>query len=300
MILLLGFSIQVKSQIPASGPLTLTKIADSMLYLNEITSADRAGVLSISFLNGRSNMIHQKPYKISDWYGYAHIFGPIVVCSGRTMVTYQIPPVTNATSYKWTFPVGWILPSIINNDTITVTAGSSGGIITVKAVNTLGLSAVNSLAVTMSTATKSVGDTAIFGIGVWNVYGFIGGIPYTEGPYCGYYTESNLSYNTTDRWDMNGSPSDAIGWQGTCVPINYHEVVSKRINFPSGHYRLDIPNHDNEIQVFINGSKVFACPNWDGDADIWEGDLNSTSKIEVKHWEGTGGSTQSLKFTIVP
>ena len=122
------------------------------------------------------------------------------------------------------------------------------------------------------------GDPAIFGNGVWNVYGYKGGNIDLSGIYCGYYTENNLSYVTTTQWNANGSPSDAAGWQGSPIPNDNHIVVSKRTNFTCGYYQLDMPSHDDDVRVYINGILVFShepgcC---DSHTNIWTGYLTPT------------------------
>jgi len=63
------------------------------------------------------------------------INGDTVVCE-NTLHTYSIDPVHGATSYIWTLPSGWTGSSATN--TITTTAGSVGGIISVVAGNDCG------------------------------------------------------------------------------------------------------------------------------------------------------------------
>ncbi|MBX7243352.1 MAG: SprB repeat-containing protein, partial [Bacteroidia bacterium] len=149
--------------------------------------------------------------------------------------------------------------------------------------------------------TPAPGNPAVFGNGTWNVYGYNGGNINLTGEYAGFYTESNLSYNSTNRWGTNGSPSDASGWQGCYVPIDNHVVVSKRTNFTCGIYQLDIPLHDDDIRVYVNGTLVFShepgcC---DVHTNIWTGYLTASSTIEVRHLEGGGGSNQGLTLTTV-
>lgn len=60
------------------------------------------------------------------------IFGPSNVCSGSTN-TYFITAVPGATSYTWTLPAGWTGSSTSNS--ITTTATTMGGVITVTANN---------------------------------------------------------------------------------------------------------------------------------------------------------------------
>ena len=141
---------------------------------------------------------------------------------------------------------------------------------------------------------------ATFGNGVWYTTAYTGGNIDLTGEYSGYYSESNLTYNSLNRWGTNGSPSDASGWQGCYVPVDNHVVVSRRTGFTCGVYQLDMPNHDDDVRVYVNGSQVFThigcC---DAHTNLWTGYLTSTSTIEVRHLEGGGGSHQSLSVTAV-
>src|SRR5665648_681354 len=153
---------------------------------------------------------------------------------------------------------------------------------------------------TTTAACTPVGNPAIFGNGVWNVYGYNGGNIDLTGTYFGYYTESALSYVTTSQWGTGLSPSAAPGWQGCPIPNDNHAVVSKRTNFTCGYYQLDIPSHDDDVRVYVNGIQVFehvgCC---DVHTNIWTGYLTTTSTIEVRHREYGGGSNQSLTITPV-
>ena len=79
----------------------------------------------------------------------ATITGAATACAGNTL-TYSVPAVTGATSYTWTLPGGWTGFSTSNS--INVTAGGTGGTISVVANNSCGSSAVRTLAVTASAA----------------------------------------------------------------------------------------------------------------------------------------------------
>ncbi len=65
------------------------------------------------------------------------ITGNNTPCSGSAQ-TYSIAAVAGATSYSWTLPAGWTGTSTAN--TITATAGTSGGVISVASVNACGIS----------------------------------------------------------------------------------------------------------------------------------------------------------------
>jgi hypothetical protein len=84
------------------------------------------------------------------------------ICNGGTRV-YSIASIPGATSYEWTLPAGWTGSSITNS--ITTTAGATGGAITVKAKNACGSSVAQSITVTIGVSPNQpgaiVGDTIV-------------------------------------------------------------------------------------------------------------------------------------------
>ena len=77
------------------------------------------------------------------------ITGTLTQCPNVTGQIYSIDAVTNATSYNWTVPTGWSITGGAGTTSITVTTGNTGqnGTITVRAVNTCGISGTRNLAV---------------------------------------------------------------------------------------------------------------------------------------------------------
>jgi hypothetical protein len=75
------------------------------------------------------------------------ISGNAIICSS-SLNTYSVTPVSGATSYTWTLPSGWIGTS--NTNSINTEASSSSGNVTVTANNTCGISAVQTLSVTVT------------------------------------------------------------------------------------------------------------------------------------------------------
>jgi len=147
-----------------------------------------------------------------------------------------------------------------------------------------------------------VGDPSVFGDNVWNVYAWNAGGASDNGSswntnYAGYYVENSLSFDTRDRWDPNFSPSNASGYQGDAVGVDNHSWSAKRQGFPCGHYKISIPGHDDEAQLFVDGVKVWehigCC---DPHPDVWEGDLGTASKIEFRTTEGDGSSYGVISF----
>ena len=75
------------------------------------------------------------------------ISGATDVCPG-TSNTYSVTPVSGATSYTWTLPIGWIGTSTTNS--ITVTSYSTSGFISVTANNGCGISGASSLGISLN------------------------------------------------------------------------------------------------------------------------------------------------------
>ncbi len=80
------------------------------------------------------------------------ITGATTVCDASNQ-TYSIAAVAGATSYEWTLPSGWSGTSTTNS--ITVTAGSAGGDITVTATNACGTSIAQTLTVAVTSGLVS-------------------------------------------------------------------------------------------------------------------------------------------------
>lgn len=113
-----------------------------------VTANASGGTISVASVNGCGvsanqaytvavNTIPAQPFAIS---------GNTITCSGMTG-SYSVAPVSGATSYIWALPGGWTGTSTSN--TISATAGASGGNISVAASNNCGTSASQSLALTM-------------------------------------------------------------------------------------------------------------------------------------------------------
>jgi hypothetical protein len=79
------------------------------------------------------------------------ISGSAVVCANVSQI-YSIAPVNNASNYAWNLPVGWTGSSTTN--TITVLTGTSGGQVSVVAINACGNS--NPVLVSVSLAQTPV------------------------------------------------------------------------------------------------------------------------------------------------
>jgi hypothetical protein len=83
------------------------------------------------------------------------ISGETTVCRNSSH-TYSISPVSGATSYSWTLPPGWTGSS--GTTSIDVTAGTSGGTISVTASNSCSTSSARTLSVLVTTIPDQPGS----------------------------------------------------------------------------------------------------------------------------------------------
>ncbi|MGV3639593.1 MAG: ice-binding family protein [Adhaeribacter sp.] len=79
------------------------------------------------------------------------ISGSTQVCAQTPALTYAAAAVAGADSYTWTVPAGWAITAGQGSPQITVTAGQTGGKVSVEARNACGTSAAQSLAVEVNT-----------------------------------------------------------------------------------------------------------------------------------------------------
>lgn len=87
----------------------------------------------------------------------AAISGPASLCQGSS-ATYSVPLVSGASSYAWSLPGGWTGSSSSNQ--ISLSAGASGGVLSVSAVSSCSTSAARSLTLTVNPAAATPGAIA--------------------------------------------------------------------------------------------------------------------------------------------
>jgi hypothetical protein len=83
----------------------------------------------------------------------SNITGNITLCNGVTQ-TYSVTNDPDATSYTWTLPSGWTGTSTTNS--ISVTAGTTGGTVSVVATNTCGNSTAQTTSITVTNVSNTV------------------------------------------------------------------------------------------------------------------------------------------------
>jgi len=172
------------------------------------------------------------------------------------------------------------------------------GMYTITAKDVLGCTSDTATVV----VTGAPGDPDDFGNNVWNVYAFDNAgywgysAPWTHyvhddygyglgylNAYYGYYADTTLSFNTQNSWTSAGVPADAPNFRGCGMPGSYGNLYSwsaKRKGFPCGHYQVNVLNHDDEAELWIDGVEVWSEAG-DGNAsnNVWQGVLGTNSTI---------------------
>ncbi len=154
------------------------------------------------------------------------------------------------------------------------------------------------------TVVAVTGNPAVFGNGRWNVYCYNSRNDFTTN-YSGFYTEALLSFNTTNRWATNASPSSvatATGasspYVGCSIPVGNCSFSSKRTNIPCGHYQIDINAHRQEVYLIINGSTVFThTVGGDAHTAVYSGMIVPTDEIEIRCATLSGTGNLQVTFT---
>ena len=186
------------------------------------------------------------------------ISGNTEVCA-NTSQQYSIAEVSNATSYTWTLPSGWVGTSTTN--TIDVTAGTLGGNITVKANNTCGSSSVQTMLVNVSS------------------------IPSVPSSIIGNANICSSTQQTYSILPVNGATSYTwtlpSGWAGSSTADNID--VTSGVN--GGNITVTANNHCGSSTAQTIAITVTSIPNAptiiNGNASVCEGTINTYSTPTV-------------------
>ncbi|MBI3219275.1 MAG: T9SS type A sorting domain-containing protein [Bacteroidetes bacterium] len=155
------------------------------------------------------------------------------------------------------------------------------------------------------TINASSGNPSVFGTTEWNNYIYSGtAFPISSNTYLGTYTETNLSFNTANRWASGTAPSTANTSSGTAysgcpVGASNISISFKRTNFTCGYYQIDVPTHDDYLRLFIDGTLVFGHTNGccDAHTNVWTGFLGPASTVEFQLIQFAGGSGLNATFS---
>ncbi len=148
------------------------------------------------------------------------------------------------------------------------------------------------------------GDPAAYPTNQWNAYVYSSTGFGNLGTYFGYFTEPQTNVNTFNQATVGGyvsgaSPSMAGTYQGCLAPASNLGISFKRTGFAPGAYRINLPNHDDGVELYIDGTLAYSLNGCCQDRGIiWTGQLTAASQVEVRLFQGGGGS--GINFTLTP
>lgn len=214
-----------------------------------------------------------------------------IACSAQTVTLNA----TGAYTYSWSPSAGLSATtgySVIATPTVTT-------IYTVTGSNVC--ADVN--ATTTITVVPLITPT-VFPSNAWNVYCY-NDQNFTS--YYGYYTHTptgSYNFTTTTQWANGAAPSTATAnvngtkYQGCVMSATNIALSFKRTNFACNTYSINIPYHDDNVYLYINGtlvaSHVGCC---DVHNAFWTGPLGPNSTVELRLVQGGGGSGLTTTFT---
>jgi len=147
------------------------------------------------------------------------ISGNTTVCQGQLGVTYNIPVITNATSYIWTLPTGATGTSSTNSITVNYGISAISGNITVKGQNSCGVGTASTLAIIVNPLPSPSGNIT-------------GNTTVCQGQNNVTYSIQTIANATTYIWTL---PNGATGSSLTnTITVNYSSSASSGIIMVKG------------------------------------------------------------------
>jgi large repetitive protein len=231
------------------------------------------------------------------------ISGPVNVCQGICNYVYSIAPVTGATSYNWTVPVGGTITSGQGTTSISVCYSPTAlyGFVTVAAVGTCGAGNPASIAINVfSPPLPTITGPAITCQGSSNntyitQFGFTGYVWTCTG---GTITSGQGTYSVTVTWNTGGAQSLSVNYNNlngcpALAPTVYNVTVN-----PSPVPTITGPNS------LCAGSGSSTYTTQAGFTNyVWTvssgGTINSgqSTNTLVVTWNTAGAQTVSVNFT---
>jgi hypothetical protein len=226
---------------------------------------------------------------------------PNIFCSG------DLPYINSATPASGGCTANYQWQSSPNGTTFTNIVGATS-------LNFNSMTAITATTYYRRTATDACGNTANTaacmlttgatvtnpGVGnnTWNCLAY-NAMDFTSN-YSGYYTEPLLSFSTTNRFSNTSPPSYASGYLGCQTSAATFSVRMLRTNFTPATYQIDIPSHDDNVYLIINGVQVFsaACCTSNLNA-VWVGKLGATDVVELRYSNNYGPGNLSANVTVV-
>jgi hypothetical protein len=117
----------------------------------------------------------------------------------------------------------------------------------------------------------------------------------------GYYTDNNLSINTSANWNPANNPSTSSTWSGCSLKNDYFVTRFRRKGFPSGFYKISLPLNNDGIKIYLNGSEIYSFNGCCMDNGvIFQGALCSSSELEIRMIERIDESRLVLNIESIP
>lgn len=238
---------------------------------------------------------------------------PSTICSGIVTSTLTV---SGATNYTWT-PTTGLTPSSGIGYTMNANPSSTTTYTVTGDNGCTGVANSNTATTTVTVQNVPTSPlTTVFGNNTWNVYCHYNNT--TLSNFYGYYTENNLSFNTTSRWGNTAGPSVANGSSGTpytgCTfqstgtntcgtnVLNYtnYSMSFKRTNFTCGYYQIDVNYQDDYFTLLVDGVQVFQNNAYTPSlqSNVWTGFLGPSTQVEMRLVNNCGPG--QLQVTISP
>lgn len=145
-------------------------------------------------------------------------------------------------------------------------------------------------------------NPTVFPSGTWHAYCYT---PTTFSTYLGYYTEngsgaSGYDFHTNTRW-AGAVPSSANAVNGNaylgCPTGNTSWSVSfKRTGFACNTYSIQVPYHDDGLNILINGTLVAPLSSNNYTGNVWVGLLTPSATVEFRLIQVNGGAGLNALF----
>ncbi len=251
---------------PTTGSVVVATPAASTIYT--VTSSDAGGTACSLFTN--TVLITTNPVPTTT----ISSITSTLICSPITSSTLTA---SGANTYTWAPAAGLNTTNgnvVIANPTVTTVYTVSGS---------------NNCSVTVSSSTVNVQTIpasptpTVYGNGTWNVYCYNDNNLFTN--YYGYYTENNLNFSTTTRWNQSNGPSTCtttatgLAYSGCNIPSSPWSMRFRRTNIPCGYYSIDV-NRDDNLRLFINGVQVASTGCCGNLTNFWTGFIGPNTLVE--------------------
>jgi len=310
---------------PQSGTMSVPVNAGDTFAFNMITTDNRFGAATVVISNLTTLVGPDLVWTATNGgtiIGANNQSNVTVTSTGTYTLTATLGTCTNSDSESVTFTTP-VVPTFDSIAPVAVCSSSPLPSISNNGITGTWSPAFNSVATTTYTFTPNAGQCAttttltvtivgtppgnplVFGTNEWNIYAWnSGGNLSSDNPwvnnYSGFYTATGVDFNTQNQW-IN-TPSDAPGYQGCPVGVDFHSWSAKRQGFPANYYSLDVNGHDDSAELYVNGVLVWdhqgCC---DPHAAVWQGILGPTDQVEFRATEGGGATYGILTFnSVVP